>query len=185
VSCHVTADGWVDRARLDVWAGDPDPYLAAAYKILHDAVDARRAAHDQQFAALLGQTTAADSAPDTMLRVEDVLARVVRPILDAGQRVLLLVVDGMGVVASTELVQSVIDQRWIELTPDGGARVGVLAALPTAGGRRTSRPATASCCSPGRGSRSAAVASCCPGGKRCGTRPARPATTAAPARPRR
>ncbi len=131
VTRHVTIDGWVDRARLDVWAGDPDPYVAAAYKILHDAVDARRAVHDEQFATLLAQATAADSAPGGMLLVEDVLARVVRPILDARQRVLLLVVDGMGVAASTELVQSVTDQGWIELTPGGGGRVGVLAALPT------------------------------------------------------
>lgn len=131
VTRHVAVDGWVDRARLDVWAGDPDPYVAAAYKVLHDAVDARRAVHDQQFATLLAQATAADSAPGGLLLAEDVLARVVRPILDARQRVLLLVVDGMGVAASTELVQSVTDQGWIELTPGGGGRVGVLAALPT------------------------------------------------------
>ncbi len=131
VARQVSVDGWADRARLDVWAGDPDPYLAAAYKILHDAVDARRAAHDEQFATLLARATAADAAPGSMLLVEDVLARVVRPIIDARQRVLLLVLDGMGVAASTELVQSVTDQGWIELTPAGGPRVGVLAALPT------------------------------------------------------
>lgn len=131
VARQVNVDGWVDRARLDVWAGDPDPYVAAVYKILHDAVDARRAHHDEQFATLLARETAADSAPGGMLVIEDVLARVVRPILDTGQRVLLLVVDGMAVAASTELVQSVTDQGWIELTPTGGDRVGVLAALPS------------------------------------------------------
>jgi hypothetical protein len=128
---QVIEDGWVDRARLDVWAGDPDPYVAAAYKTLHAAADSRRAAHDRQFAELLAEVTAADAVPGRMLQVEDVLDRVVRPILDAGQRVLLLVVDGMSVAASTELVQSVADQGWIELTPGGGQRVGVLAALPT------------------------------------------------------
>jgi len=131
VDRHATEDGWVDRARLDVWAGDPDPYMAGPYQLLHAAVDARRAKHDQQFAALLAQATSADVAPGGMLRVEDVLARVVRPILDAKRRVLLLVVDGMSVAASTELVQSVTDQGWVELTPGGGPRVGVLAALPT------------------------------------------------------
>lgn len=131
VARQVTEDGWVDRARLDVWAGDPDPYLASAYQKLHVAVDARRAGHDQQFAALLAEATAADAAPGGMLLVEEVLARVVRPILDAQRGVLLLVVDGMSVAASTELVRSVTDQGWIELTPGGGPRVGVLAALPT------------------------------------------------------
>jgi hypothetical protein len=131
VARQITEDGWVDRARLDVWAGDPDPYVGSAYELLHAAVHSRRSAHDEQFAKLLAETTAADSAPGEMLRVEDVLARVVRPILDAKRRVLLLVVDGMSVAASTELVQSVTDQGWIELTRGGGPRVGVLAALPT------------------------------------------------------
>jgi hypothetical protein len=131
VARQVIEDGWVDRARLDVWAGDPDPYIASAYQMLHAAVDARRAAHDEQFAALLAQATAADAAPGRMLLIEDVLSRVVRPILEAKRRVLLLVVDGMSVAASTELVRSVTDQGWIELTPAGGPRVGVLAAMPT------------------------------------------------------
>jgi hypothetical protein len=131
VARQVTEDGWVDRARLDVWAGDPDPYLAFAYQKLHAAVDARRAGHDQQFATLLAEATVAEAAPGGLLLVEDVLARVVRPVIDAKQRVLLLVVDGMSVAASTELVRSITDQGWIELTPGGGPRVGVLAALPT------------------------------------------------------
>ena len=129
VARQVQQDGWVDRARHDVWAGDPDPYVAAAYQLLYAAVDARRGEHDQQFAGLLAAATNANSAPGQMLQVEDVLARVVRPILDAGQRVLLLVVDGMSVAASTELVETI--NGWIELTPAGGPRVGVLAALPT------------------------------------------------------
>lgn len=131
VSRYATEDGWVDRARLRVWAGDPDPRVAEAYQMLHAAVDERRAAHDARFAALLAEITAADAAPGSMLRVEDLLIRVVRPLLAADQRVLLLVVDGMSVAASTELVQSITDQGWIELTPGGGSRVGVLAALPT------------------------------------------------------
>jgi hypothetical protein len=131
VAQHATEDGWVDRARLDVWAGDSDPYVADAYRLLHVAVDARRAKHDLQFATLLAHATSADIAPGEMLRVEDVLARVVRPLLDAKRHVLLLVVDGMNVAASTELVQSITDQGWVELTSGGGPRVGVLAALPT------------------------------------------------------
>ncbi len=131
VARQVTEDGWVDRARLAVWEGDADPYVAAAYRELHRAVDARRTGHDEQFAGLLAQATEADSAPGAMLRVEDVRDRVLRPILAAGHRVLLLVVDGMSVAASTELVTSVTETDWIELTRFGGPRVGVLAALPT------------------------------------------------------
>jgi len=131
VARQVTEDGWVDRARLDVWEGDADPRVAAAYRALHEAVDVRRTGHDEHFAGLLAQATAADSAPGTMLRVEDIRDRVLRPILAAGHRVLLLVVDGMSVAASTELVASVTETEWIELTRFGGPRFGVLAALPT------------------------------------------------------
>ncbi|MET7970520.1 BREX-2 system phosphatase PglZ [Micromonospora sp. NPDC005305] len=129
---QVRQDGWVDRARLDVFAGDPDPQVAEAYRLLHRAVDVRRSRHDQQFASLLAAATSAEAEPGALLRVEDVLDRVVQPILDHGRRVLLLVLDGMGVAAATELAESVTRSgTWLEVTPDGGPRTGVLAALPT------------------------------------------------------
>ncbi|MFF5171338.1 BREX-2 system phosphatase PglZ [Micromonospora sp. NPDC000089] len=129
---QVRVDGWVDRARLDVFAGDVDPQVAQAYRLLHQAVDARRARHDQQFAELLQDMTAAEREPGSLLRVEDVLDRVVRPILDNGRRALMLVLDGMGAAAGIEIADS-LDRSgaWTELTPDGGPRTGVLAALPT------------------------------------------------------
>jgi hypothetical protein len=129
---QVRDDGWVDRARLDVFAGDNDPQVAEAYQLLYRAVDARRRRHDQQFATLLAETTAAEADPGQLLRVEDVLDRVVQPILDHGRRILLLVMDGMSVAAATELAESLTRSgSWLELTPAGGPRTGVLAALPT------------------------------------------------------
>ncbi|MBX7265845.1 BREX-2 system phosphatase PglZ [Micromonospora sp. Llam7] len=129
---QVRQDGWVDRARLDIFAGDPDPQVGAAYRLLHQAVDGRRSRHDQQFADLLAATTGAESEPGALLRVEDVLDRVVQPILDQRRRVLLLVLDGMGVAAATEVAESVTRRgAWVELTPGGGNRTGILAALPT------------------------------------------------------
>ncbi|WP_406272338.1 BREX-2 system phosphatase PglZ [Nocardia sp. NBC_00881] len=128
---HVREDGWVDRARLDLFVGDTDPGVAQAYRQLYHSVDQRRALHDHQFANLLATSTAAESEPGTLLRVEDVLDRVVAPILER-HPVLLLVMDGMSVAAATELVESVTRSgSWLELTPDGGARTGVLAALPS------------------------------------------------------
>ncbi|MFC5925837.1 BREX-2 system phosphatase PglZ [Micromonospora vulcania] len=129
---QVRQDGWVDRARLDVFAGDPDQQVAEAYRLLHRAVDVRRSRHDQQFATLLAAATSAETEPGTLLRVEDVLDRVVQPVLKNGRRVLLLVMDGMGAAAATELAESVTRTgTWVELTLDGGPRTGVLAALPT------------------------------------------------------
>lgn len=129
---HVHEDGWVDRARLHIFAGDRDRLVAEAYHRLHAAVDARRVRHDQQFATLLAETTAAESPPGGLLRVEDVLDRVVRPIVQRGHRVLLLIMDGMSVAAATKLAESITSTGgWRELTPGGGPRTGVLAALPT------------------------------------------------------
>ncbi|WP_320065123.1 BREX-2 system phosphatase PglZ [Micromonospora sp. RTGN7] len=129
---QVRDDGWVDRARLDVFAGDVDQQVAQAYRLLHAAVDARRARHDRHFAELLQDVTGAEREPGALLRVEDVLDRVVRPVLDGGRRVLMLVLDGMGTAAGIEIADSLHRSAvWTELTPGGGPRTGVLAALPT------------------------------------------------------
>ncbi|MGB2567452.1 BREX-2 system phosphatase PglZ [Micromonospora citrea] len=129
---QIRDDGWVDRARLDVFAGDVDQQVAQAYRLLHAAVDTRRVRHDQEFAELLQDMTAADREPGTLLRVEDVLDRVIRPVLDNGRRVLMLVLDGMGAAAGIEIADSLARSgAWTELTPAGGPRTGVLAALPT------------------------------------------------------
>ncbi|WP_327009668.1 BREX-2 system phosphatase PglZ [Dactylosporangium sp. NBC_01737] len=131
VDRQVTTDGWLDRARLRLWVGVSDPALAAVYRELHAAVDARRTHHDEQFAALLAATTRADSPAGGMYFVEDVVRRVVKPLVDADRPVFLLVVDGMGAAASTELVESAVVADWWELTAAGGRRAGVVAALPT------------------------------------------------------
>jgi hypothetical protein len=129
---QVRDDGWVDRARLDIFVGDTDPQVTEALHLLHQAVDARRARHDQQFAELLAADTQAEAAPGELIRVEDVLDRVVQPILDRGRRVLLLIMDGMSVAAATELAESLTRVgTWSEVTQRGGPRTGVLAALPT------------------------------------------------------
>jgi hypothetical protein len=128
---QVREDGWVDRARLDIFAGDVDGEVGAAYQNLFRAVDARRATHDADFSRLLADATIAEAQPGALIRVEDVLDRIVAPIA-AKRRVLLLVMDGMGMAAATELVDSLLHSgSWLELTPEGGDRTGILAALPT------------------------------------------------------
>lgn len=129
---HVRSDGWVDRARLDLFAGDVEPDVALAYRDVYRAVDQRRSRHDQQFAELLAATTRANQEPGALLRVEDVLDRVVQPVVNSGRRVLLLILDGMSMAAATELGESVARHgAWLELTENGGPRTGIVAALPT------------------------------------------------------
>ncbi|MFD4207482.1 BREX-2 system phosphatase PglZ [Micromonospora tulbaghiae] len=129
---QIREDGWVDRARLDVFDGDVDQMVGDAYRVLHQAVHARRSRHDRQFAELFQDATGAERDPGALLRVEDVLDRVIQPIIDNGRRVLLLVLDGMGAAAGIEIAESLVRSgTWTELTPHGGQRTGVLAALPT------------------------------------------------------
>jgi hypothetical protein len=119
---QVRDDAWADRARLDIFAGSTDPQVAKAYAALYRAVDARRRTHDEQFASHLAAATASDIEPGALLRVEDVLERVVRPIIDHGRRVLLLVLDGMSTAAATELAEWVVKSgAWLEVTPGGDA----------------------------------------------------------------
>jgi hypothetical protein len=126
-------DGWVDRARADVWAGDSqdDPVVAAAYRALYQAVTLRRAEHDRRFAELLAAHTRAGARPGSLLHVEGVLDEVVLR-LARHAPVLLLVVDGMSVAVATEVADGAAADGWVECLPAGQRiRRGVLAVLPT------------------------------------------------------
>jgi PglZ domain len=125
-------DAWVDRAYADVWTGDPDPEVSAAYAAVVAAVAERRVRHDEQLARLLARATADDAEPGRIVPVEEALARVVKPVVDAGRTVLLVVVDGMSTGVLTEVAEGLRDRRWTELV-DGsiGARQAILPVLPT------------------------------------------------------
>jgi hypothetical protein len=126
-------DGWVDRARADVWAGDgqDDPVVAAAYRALYQAVTLQRAEHDRRFAELLAAHTRAGARPGSLLHVEGVLDEVVLP-LARHAPVLLLVVDGMSVAVATEVADGVAADGWVECLPAGQrTHRGALAVLPT------------------------------------------------------
>jgi PglZ domain len=133
VARQVRDDGWVDRARADVWAGDgqDDPVVADAYRALYQAVTARRARHDRRFGELLAAHTAADARPGSMLHVEAVLDEVILP-LARQTPVLLVVVDGMSVAVAAEVADGAAADGWVECLPAGQrVRRGALATLPT------------------------------------------------------
>ena len=117
---QVRDGGWVDRALRSVAAGDPA--AGEAYGALHTAVRARRDAQDGEVATLLSAAARLPLPPD-VLGVEDVVPRVVLPLLSgparpsrasslpgAGQEtsrgVLLVVVDGMSAAVATTLAES-------------------------------------------------------------------------------
>ncbi|GAB3810396.1 hypothetical protein GCM10027605_48410 [Micromonospora zhanjiangensis] len=128
--------GWVDRALGHVWAGeDVDPGLQSAFGQVHERVRQRRRELDRAFAArLAGWATAGPGNDGGLLTVENVLPRVVEPLIRADGPVLLVVLDGMSAAVAVELAEE-LSQHWVEYDPLAGSgparRRGVVAALPT------------------------------------------------------
>jgi PglZ domain len=128
---QVRIDAWVDRALADVWIGDPDPTVGAAYRALAEQVIDRQSAHDQQIGRLVARATEDDADLGRIIPVEEIVAKVVRP-LAAVRPVLLIVVDGMSTGVMTKLVDDLRARRWIELVSrDVGGRQAALPVLPT------------------------------------------------------
>jgi hypothetical protein len=128
--------GWVDVAVDHVWAGDDaHPELQAAFREIYERAQRRRRDLDQAFASRLQAWATAGPANDGgLLTVENLLPRVVEPLLRADRRVLLVVLDGMSAAVAIQLADD-LSQHWVEYDPLAGSgtsrRRGVVAALPT------------------------------------------------------
>jgi hypothetical protein len=107
--------GFVDWAR-SVLPGEGQATLAAAYTRLAGAVTAVRESENQTFAASLAEWTATGVQPRNVLRIEDVLDRVVAPVAEKAP-VLLLVLDGMSFAVYRELLDDLATRRgWVQVT---------------------------------------------------------------------
>jgi hypothetical protein len=123
--------GFVDWARHSISGGDGVGTLHKAYGRLGELCLERREAENKRFAELLVSWTEAGSTGDGVVRVEEVLARVVAPAA-AAAAVLLVVVDGMSFAVFRELIADISSQGWIDLGPEGASwPVPVVAALPS------------------------------------------------------
>ena len=136
LSRHRDSDGWVDSAVNDATPGASDPDLGAGLAAVLAAARARRAAHDAAFGAALAAFTGSDTRTgrDEILYLEELLPEVVMP-LARDTPVLLLVLDGMSVGVSTDIIGSVLSRvgdGWTEaLLPGHTRRAAALAVLPT------------------------------------------------------
>ena len=136
---HGDSDAWVDSAVNDTAPGVSDPDLGAGLAAVLAAVRARRAGHDQAFAAALAAHTSAEPAAVSgthagVRHLEDLLPTVVLP-LALSTPVLLLILDGMSAAVGTEVIASVLSRTgdgWAEaLLPGQNRRAAALAVLPT------------------------------------------------------
>lgn len=137
VTRQITQWGWVDLALAHVWTGDDaHPGLKRAYRAVYDRAAGRRRALDQAFAGHLSTWLAADTPPGTLLTVDQVLDKVVAPVVRSGDRpVLLVVLDGMSAAVAADLAADLTRQHWVEYDPlpsaDRAHRRGALAAVPS------------------------------------------------------
>ncbi|MEG3632475.1 BREX-2 system phosphatase PglZ [Micromonospora palythoicola] len=128
--------GWVDRALHHVWAGeDAHPELQGAFRAVFERARQRRREIDGAFANRLAAWAAAGPGNDgDLLTVENLLPRVVDPLIRAERPVLLVVLDGMSAAVAVELAEE-LSQHWVEYDPLAGAGTGqrraLVAALPT------------------------------------------------------
>jgi hypothetical protein len=122
---------YADWARQIMSDGDRLPALAAAYRRLLDAVTARREQENGRFAGHLATATKSNSLGNA-IGIESVLAEVVAPVVKEGQRVLLLVMDGMSTPVFHELLQDIQHLGWSDLHSDANKWPRpVIAALPS------------------------------------------------------
>lgn len=146
LDAHLDDGAWVDIALGHLAVGDPAPAIGAAYSELYRVVSHRRRALDAAFAQLLAVWTTTGrpgdaTAPGGPLCIEDVLDRVVAPVVTArGGRVLVVVLDGMSAAVAAQLAAELRRERWEECDPLGSPagepasparRRAAVAVLPT------------------------------------------------------
>jgi hypothetical protein len=113
---------WVDWARHQLLAGDEPEGVSRAYRKLFDKVTARLDEENRRFGELLVASTAANSAAQGVLLVEDVLSTIVAPLVkSAPAGVLFIVMDGMSLPVWHELSEDLAKHGWQEWAPENGA----------------------------------------------------------------
>lgn len=124
---------FVDWARESVCRGDEIAGLSKAYQSLDQAVLERREEFNRSFAAMLADWTAVGSDSKGIWGVEDVLPRAVVKLVEAGNRVLLIVLDGMSWAVCHELLDDIRHDHWFlaTLEPSSVPPVPVIAAIPS------------------------------------------------------
>ena len=107
--------------------------MTQAYQQLDRAVTERREKFNRSFAKELANWTTTGSTSDGLLGVEDLLGSVVAKTCEAGNSVLLVVLDGMSWAVCQELLEDLRTEHWFEATLDEGAipPQPVIATLPS------------------------------------------------------
>lgn len=127
VTEYRTTFAWVDRARYRLFQGDSNDAAQGAFGRLLEYVGNDREQFNQRFGELLANWNESGSSGNAVIRIEEVLDRVVAPAA-ASKPVLLVVVDGMSQPILYELLDGIRLSGWHLGAEMGGP---VIAALPS------------------------------------------------------
>ena len=124
---------FVDWARESICRGDEIAGLSKAYQQLDEAVLEHREGFNKQFAKSLADWTSVGSDSPEVMTVEDVIPKVVFKVAEAGNRVLLIVLDGMSWAVCHELLEDIRQDHWFLATLDASATPPqpVIATIPS------------------------------------------------------
>lgn len=123
---------WYDAAVNHAWSGGTNQKLSNATRKIAQFGSSTRQGWGRTFAAETAHRAAQHPLP-SQLGVEDVLDKVVAPLVDDAP-VLLVVMDGMSVAASNSIVSSILEGSvgaWQIAYPQDESLSAALAALPT------------------------------------------------------
>jgi hypothetical protein len=123
---------FVDWARESICRGEEVAELSGAYQQLDQQVLARREEFNRAFAQALANWTSVGSTAQDVCGVEDVLSRFVAKVAEAGNRVLLILLDGMSWAVCHELLGDFRQEHWFEATLDESSSIPipVIATVP-------------------------------------------------------
>ena len=124
---------FADWARESICRGEDVAGLTEAYQLLDQAVLARREQFNQTFATALADWSATGSTFKDVCGVEAVLSYFVARVAEAGNRVVLIVLDGMSWAICHELLADIRNEHWFEATldPSSAPPAPVVATLPS------------------------------------------------------
>jgi len=132
VDSYVTDGSFADWACAVIRNGEDHPVLGAAYGQLLDRIGTARRRDDARFAELLASWAPTGATSGSVVLIEDVLGRVVKPLIDADERVLLVVVDGLSFSVFQELLADLLSHGWAERgRQPAGERLAGIATFPT------------------------------------------------------
>lgn len=132
IEYHTQEGSFLDWARLTLPVSEPHRELSKAYGKLFETITNIRENQSQQFAKLLQNWTAIGLPRPSILPVEDILERIVSPLTEQNP-VLFIVLDGMSMNITHELLSDLTQQNWHLITTEAQTypiRAG-LATLPS------------------------------------------------------